>query len=676
MTDYIHAIVHFAEAHANWVYVIAFLAALLESVAVLGFLVPGSGIIVAIGALIPSGAVGFWWLCLWSILGALGGDSISYWVGHHYGDQLRRVWPFSRYPQVLAHGERFFARHGGKSVFLARFVAPVRGAVPLVAGLARLSPGRFLVANATSALGWAPAHIIPGMLIGAGLTLTNAVATRLLVFAVLLALVLWIAARITVLAIRRGLPVLTAAQERIDAWARGRRGWFAQHVLALVDPDLPEARTLAVLGIIVLGAAWMFLAILEDVATGDPLVRADTAIYNLLQGLRNLVADRVMIAITELGGVTVGGAVTAVVLLWLLWHRAWRTAVYWIAAVGGASLIGMAIKIALHRPRPAPVSTGWDIFSFPSGHATASAAIYGFLAVLLARRLAPAWQALIGALAVLMVALTGFSRLYLGAHWFSDVIGGIAFGTAWVALLSIAYVRHNPPKLPPLQLALIVIVTLATVGSFQVERRMTSDLQRYAVHKPERSMAAVNWWRGGWRDVAARRVDLIGEQEEPMILQWGGSLGDLRNVLTADGWHTSPSWSIQSAITWLGPVANPLSPPVLPRLHDGRSAALTLIHGDGDENHRTARYVLRVWSTSVRLTGPDGETHPLWTGAITLQRFGGLFAPFSVAFEQMPPTAPWPLLKEPLPASGIAMRADEKTGRTVLLAYDPAHWQF
>jgi membrane protein DedA with SNARE-associated domain len=360
MTDYIHAIVHFAEVHANWIYVIAFAAALLESVAVVGFLVPGSGIIIAIGALIPSGAVGFWWLCLWSILGALGGDSISYWAGHHYGDRLRRLWPFSRHPEVLTHGERFFARHGGKSVFLARFVAPVRGAVPLVAGLARLSPGRFLVANATSALGWAPAHIILGMLIGAGLTLTNAVATRLLVFTVVLALLLWLAVRITVLAVRRGLPLLNAAQEKIDAWARGRSGRFARQVLALVDASRPESRTLAVFGLVLIGAVWIFLAVLEDVVTGDPLVRADAAIYSALQGLRSLVTDRIMIGITELGGSVVVGAVTGTVLLWLIWRRAWHTAAYWVAAVGGASVIGLVIKVALHRFIP-----GWRLSHSP-----------------------------------------------------------------------------------------------------------------------------------------------------------------------------------------------------------------------------------------------------------------------------------------------------------------------
>jgi membrane-associated phospholipid phosphatase len=206
-----------------------------------------------------------------------------------------------------------------------------------------------------------------------------------------------------------------------------------------------------------------------------------------------------------------------------LWRRGWLAAVYWLAALGGASLIGLVIKVALHRPRPAPVAAGWDAFSFPSGHATTSAAIYGFLAFILARDAQPRWQAAIAVTAAIMIALIGFSRLYLGAHWFSDVIGGIAFGTAWIALLAIPYMRHNPPELPAMPLGAIAVVTIMAVGSFQVTHRMSTDLERYAVRPIERTMTLASWWQDGWQDIPRRRVDLIGEQEESFFVQWGGS---------------------------------------------------------------------------------------------------------------------------------------------------------
>ncbi len=670
MTGYIRDIIQFAEMHAGLVYVLAFAASCLESIAVVGLVVPGSAIIVALGALVPSGAVGFWWLCFWSILGALIGDGVSYWAGYRHRDRLTRLWPFSRHPEVLAAGERYFATHGGKSVFLARFVAPVRGSVPLVAGIAGMAPVPFFAASTFSAFGWAPLHILPGALIGAGLTLTGAMATRLLVLVIVLVIILWIAGKVTILAVRHGVRALAIAERRADGWARQRTGWLAHQVVALLDPAHGEARALALLGFVLVATTWIFFGVMEDVVTGDPLVRADTAIYNMLQGLRSVVADRIMIVITELGDTLVAGSVSLAVLLWLLWRRAWQAAAYWLAAVGGAGVIGIVIKGALHRPRPVPLYTGWDAFSFPSGHATTNAAIYGFLAILLAHDARPRWQALLAAMAALIVTLIGFSRLYLGAHWFSDVIGGIAFGTAWIALLAIVYMKHNPQQLPKFSIATIAIVTFFVVGSIQVTRKMPVDLERYAVHHTEGTMTAVDWWRDGWRKIPSRRVDLIGEWEEPLVLQWAGTLRNLENKLTAAGWRQPAPWSVASALSWLDPVSGSTTLPVLPKLHKGRPEVLTLIHVDASGAHPKDRWVLRVWNAEFQLTTSDGNNQQLWIGVITQQQFDGIFAPFNFGFEKEDISVPWGLVQGALPTSRLETRRDGQVSVQVLLAHD------
>lgn len=656
--------------HVGLVYVLAFAATCLESIAIVGLIVPGSAIIVALGALVPSGAVSFWWLCIWSILGALVGDGLSYWVGYRYRGRLTRLWPFSRHPGVLAGGERYFAAHGGKSVFLARFVAPVRGSVPLVAGIAGMAPVPFIAASTFSALGWAPLHVLPGALIGAGLTLTGAVATRLLVLVIVLAVILWIAGKVTIMGVRYGVRGLAVAERRADEWARKREGWLPRQVLALLDPARGEARALALFGVVLVAATWIFFGVLEDVITGDPLVRADTAIYNMLQGLRSVVADRAMIAITELGGALVAGSVTLAVLLWLLWRRVWQAAAYWLAAVGGAAVIGIVIKGVLHRPRPVPIYAGWDAFSFPSGHATTNAAIYGFLAILLARDARPRWQALIAAAAALTVTLIGFSRLYLGAHWFSDVIGGIAFGTAWISVLAIAFMRHNPQQLPKISIAVIVIVTFVVVGGFQVVRKMPIDLERYAVHHTERTMTMADWARGGWRKIPSHRVDLIGESEEPIVLQWAGKLKDLKNHLINDGWRQPTPWSVAGAVSWLEPVGDSTTLPILPRLHNGRVETLALIHVDRSSAHRKARWVLRLWNAELQLTTPDGNNQQLWIGVITQQQFDGFLAPFNLGFETEEISVPWQLVAGVLPNSRLEMRRDGRVSDQILLAHD------
>lgn len=671
MTEYVKPIVEFAEMHAGLVYVLAFAATCLESIAVIGLAVPGSAIVVALGVLVPSGAIGFWWLCFWSIIGALTGDGLSYWIGYRHQEWLRRLWPFRRYPEAMAHGERFFAAHGGKSVFLSRFVAPVRGTVPLVAGMAGMAPGRFFTSSALSALGWAPTHVLPGALIGAGLTLTNAIATRLLVLVIVLGAVLWLAAEGAAMAIRHGGRLLSAGERTVEGWARRRESWLARQVIALLDPARGEARILAILGLVLVAGAWTFFGVLEDVVTGDPLVRADAAIYQMLQGLRSRAVDRVMIAITELGSTIVAGAVTLAVLSFMLWRRAWHAAAYWLAAVGGAGLIGLAIKAALHRPRPTPMYAGWDAFSFPSGHATTNAAIYGFLAVLLARNATPARQALVAATAALMIALIGFSRLYLGAHWLSDVVGGIAFGTAWIALLAIAYVRHDPPHLPGFVLAAIVAVTVAGAGVLQVAHKMPADLDRYAARPTVRTITATAWWRDDWREVPLRRVDLIGEREEPLVLQWAGSLAGLESRLGGGGWRSPSQWSVLTALRWLSPSEDPLTLPVLPRLHDGHTAALTLVLMKEDGTHPDARWVLRIWNAGFQVSAPGRSPQPIWIGAVTLQRLRVAFAPFDLGFEKRSADIPVGALLRALPTARTATRMDGQTRVQLILAHDP-----
>ena len=107
------------------------------------------------------------------------GDGLSYELGRSREASIR-AWPlFRRYRQPLVRGEAFLARHGGKSILLARFAAPVRAFVPLLAGFGHMPRPRFYAVNIFSALLWAPVHILPGVLFGASLHVAEAVSGRL-----------------------------------------------------------------------------------------------------------------------------------------------------------------------------------------------------------------------------------------------------------------------------------------------------------------------------------------------------------------------------------------------------------------------------------------------------------------------------------------------------------------
>ena len=141
-----------------------FVISLAESLAIIGTLIPGTLVMGAIGALIGAGILPGIEITLWAIAGAVVGDGMSYWLGYHYHGHIREIWPFRSYPSLLKKGENFFLKYGGMSVFMGRFIGPIRPIIPVVAGMMNMSPSRFTLANITSAIAWAPAYMMPGII--------------------------------------------------------------------------------------------------------------------------------------------------------------------------------------------------------------------------------------------------------------------------------------------------------------------------------------------------------------------------------------------------------------------------------------------------------------------------------------------------------------------------------
>ena len=164
MTSFLDPLIAFVSAHAWLAYLALFLAALLEAVPVIGALVPGSTIILALSALVPGGELNFWGVLAAAISGALVGDGTAFWTGHRSQRAILNAWPMSRYPGVVAQSEAFFHRWGALAVLFARFVPPIRAFVPITAGALGMPPVRFYGVNIPAILVWALAHVLPGVL--------------------------------------------------------------------------------------------------------------------------------------------------------------------------------------------------------------------------------------------------------------------------------------------------------------------------------------------------------------------------------------------------------------------------------------------------------------------------------------------------------------------------------
>jgi undecaprenyl-diphosphatase len=270
----------------------------------------------------------------------------------------------------------------------------------------------------------------------------------------------------------------------------------------------------------------------------------------------------------------------------------------------------VALKATLQIPRPVDLYSGMDVYSFPSGHATMSMVVYGLAAVLSAGELPPRWRMFPYITAALLIAGIALSRLYLGAHWLSDVAGGLALGLAWVALLAIARQRHRRRHLG-FALAPVVAIVLLLVGAWHVSKRLDEDLNRYAVREPVKIMSREAWWTDEWQQLSAYRLDLEGEYEQPLNLQWAGDLTEIRERLSARGWREPLSLSPRTALRYLMPSPTLADLPLLPQLHDGRYESLLMVHEPSVAGGKWL--VLHLWSTGVRLE--PGRT-PVWIGTL------------------------------------------------------------
>jgi membrane-associated protein len=164
VTSFIDPLVAFVSAHAWLGYLTLFLAALLEAVPIVGSVVPGSTIILALSALVPGGDLRLEWVLAAAVAGAVLGDGTAFWAGHRSQREILSKWPMANYPGVIAQSEAFFNRWGALAVFFARFVPPVRALVPITAGALGMPPMRFYAVNIPAILLWAPAHVLPGVL--------------------------------------------------------------------------------------------------------------------------------------------------------------------------------------------------------------------------------------------------------------------------------------------------------------------------------------------------------------------------------------------------------------------------------------------------------------------------------------------------------------------------------
>jgi undecaprenyl-diphosphatase len=187
---------------------------------------------------------------------------------------------------------------------------------------------------------------------------------------------------------------------------------------------------------LLIAAAWVFGALAEDVITNDPLTIVDARFSDWLQAHAPGSLTKCLLLITHLHSFT-GVTVMTLAVSTYLWIKAQRIWVLrFMLTVFGGMCLNLLLKYVFMRQRPRfehPLLI-LTSYSFPSGHTLMATVFYGTLCALTVSRTNHwLWRMVIIALTVLFILVVGFSRIYLGAHYLSDVLAAIAEGVAWLA---------------------------------------------------------------------------------------------------------------------------------------------------------------------------------------------------------------------------------------------------
>lgn len=595
-------LLNWVNTNPGWGAFFVFLISFLESLVLIGILLPGIMILFGVGALIGLGVIELVPVWFAASSGAFLGDTLSYTLGRRYREHLLDIWPFSRYPGMMDRGLRFFRHHGAKSVVAGRFIGPLRPIIPAVVGIMRLRPARFIPVDAAASIAWAPVFLLPGMLFGASLEVASEYTGRLAVMLVILMATLWL----TWWLMRMIYKPLASRSAR---WLRHAIHWTRRHRLLgrivgpLLDPSQPEVLSVSMLGILLVIIAWGLVLLLFLAPFSSQPQTLDQLIEGLALSLRNHLADPVMVAIVQLSRWEVMLLSSAAVLLWLLGARRQQAAMHWLIAIVGGWLIQLLLAWGL-RTTPQVIEVPQVAVRSPSSAMSLTTVVLVFFAVMIARearRKHRQWPYLAAALILTAIAV---ARLYLGLEWLSGALMGIMLGLAWTLIIGIAYRQRALQPFSGGMAGLIFYGSIFFLWGWQSTEHVARETSALQIVIPEQQMTEASWWSSAWQELPRERTSVSSLASRRFNAQVAIDPAQMAGLLSRQGWQQVAASDWRWILQALNPQPNEASLPLLGRAFRGRSEALLLRKIRPDTGQL---FTVRLWDSGVRLI-PGGQT--------------------------------------------------------------------
>jgi len=596
-------------AHPALLLAVGFLLAFIEALALVGIVVPGILLLFMLGALVG------WDLSLLSMVtlavmaGAVAGDGLSFWLGRLNRGRLHERWPFVRRSHWLDRGEQFFVRHGGKSIFIARFIGPLRPVVPLVAGSLGMPPATFVPRMLVACALWAPLMLLPGAIFGESLALAAEFGGRLTLLLLVLVVGGWLLIWLT-------RSVYEATARRSPWWLKNLALWLRRHPLlgrwfgGLVEPGRREVLSVVALGLLLVVSLTALFGALLLAPLSTTAWESGFELSGLAASLRSHFTDPLFFVVAMGVSRPVLLALIALVTVMLLVQRRWNALLHWLLATLGGWLLALMLNalmgFVLDRPH-LPGSVG----EVPHVDFVLAVLVVGFAALIVAKDFRPRQRKWLYLTGVALLALIAFSQFYLARATVNGLAAALALAMGWLALTGIGYrSRATPYAYPGWRLAGFLVGWLLMSLAF-IPQQYSEFAHQHQLEQPTRQLDAASWWADQWQSLPELRSRIGGDDRQRFDAQFAMGRDTLESALAANGWTKAPGPSLESLRALFGDSPAPRRLFHLRRDFAGQPDDLIWrrLLDDG----RTV--LLRAWDSGARLEPGD---KPVWLAQVRL----------------------------------------------------------
>jgi membrane protein DedA with SNARE-associated domain/membrane-associated phospholipid phosphatase len=559
MHGIIEAFLTFIQLHKELGYLAMFLISLLESVAFVGEVIPGTTLLIIIGAMAAKGLMDPEMLIVASSLGAIAGDVFSFWLGRKGEGSLGRFGRFVK-PEYLEKGREFVKRHGSKSILLGRFIGPLRPIVPFVTGLFSMSTRKFIIWDSISAVSWSMAYIYLGNALWIVWEFAKMWSTRggvivLLLITIFLTMYLlrkYIAHQSMVFLMHTG-----NAWDSLDNYLKTRSSGIIRFLGRRIDRNQLTGLKLTLALLIFTLCLAVLTAIVIEVIGNNAVPDSDLRIDNYLNIFRTPGMVEFFSWIGVLGNIwaVMTLAVVVMVMMWLLKEPGYIFPM-WVG-IAGSYICNFFGGMFFRRPVPAAPAVAEHIYYFPSAYASVSLLFYGYI-IYFVISASQSTRTKLNTVFLMgpVIILIGISRIYLGLHYFTDIKAGWALGMLWLILsvMIAEYLEYShphghihavPSKIKALCAALaacwIVLFLFFGISEYsKIVHGKHVPFQKELMN-PEDIFNIENLPR--------YTESLFGEKREPVnIIITAANIEELKDCMGNAGWHLADASSFSNVL--------------------------------------------------------------------------------------------------------------------------------